>query len=158
MLATLLDARMTIAGSSGVREVSADEFFVTVFTTVLEYDEILVSVTLPRLPDSYRVRVEEFARRAGDFAIVGIMTAYRVDDGRIVDARIVAGGVADRALRLSAAEASLVGQPASAESFGRAADIARDEVEPAADLHGSTAYRQDLVRALTRRALERAAA
>lgn len=156
MLAMLLDARMTIAGPSGIREVPSDDFFVTVFTTAVEYDEILVAVTLPLLAGSYRVRVEEFARRAGDFAIVGIMTAYEVVDGVIGQARLVAGGVADRAIRLRGAERALVGQSCSPETFALAAEVARDEVDPAADLHGSSGYRKDLVRTLTRRALERA--
>lgn len=158
MLATLLDATMVITGSGGSREVPAEEFFVTVFTTCLEYDEVLTEIRLPVLPASTRIGVQEFARRAGDFAIAAIMSAVELDGDTVTSARLVAGGVADRAVRLPEAEAALIGAPLTEASILAAAQAASAEVSPAEDLHGPPEFRRDLVRALTRRALTGASA
>jgi len=153
-LASLLDATVVVRGPRGTREIPAADFFVTVFTTSLEYDEVLTEVRLPALDPTTRVNVMEFARRAGDFAIVAIMTSFAVRDGVIADPRLCAGGVSDVAVRLRGAESELLGQPVTPEVFARAAAVAADEVNPPADLHGDGDFRRDLVRALTRRALE----
>jgi carbon-monoxide dehydrogenase medium subunit len=158
MLATLMDAEVSIEGPRGLRKVAAHDFFVTYFTTAIEFDELLIAVEFPQLSGSYRVAVQEFARRAGDFAIVGIMTAFSVNDGVIADPRIAVGGVADRVLRLSDAESALVGKEPTEENFSKAATIAMGEVNPAGDLHGPPEFRRDLVKALTRRALAGASA
>lgn len=158
MLATLMDAQITIAGPRGRRKVAARDFFITIFTTTLEFDELVVAVEFPCLSDIYRVAVQEFTRRAGDFMIVGVMTAFSIVDGVIADPRISVGGVADRALRLREAEAALVGQEPTQENFARVSAIAMEEVNPAGDLHGPPEFRRDLVKALTRRALVKAAA
>lgn len=153
MLATLLDAQMEIVGPRGTRVVPSGDFLITVFTTALDYDEILTAVTLPALTSDYRVKLVEFARRAGDFAIVAIMAALRIVDGVMVEARLCAGGVGDRALRLPEAEASLIGKEPNEAAFAAAAEFATGEVSPSADLHGPVEFRLDLVRALTKRAL-----
>jgi carbon-monoxide dehydrogenase medium subunit len=153
-LATLLDAQMNVVGPNGPRTIEASEFFFTVFSTTMEFDEVLTSVDLPRLASDTRVNVVEFARRAGDFAIVSVMCAVTIVGEEITEARLCAGGVSDRAQRLTAAEQMLCGAAASPSSFAKAADAAADEVSPSADLHGSADFRRDLVRALTRRTLE----
>jgi carbon-monoxide dehydrogenase medium subunit len=153
-LATLLDGRMIVQGPGGRRSIDAADFFFTVFSTTMDFDEVLVEVELPVLGADTRVNVMEFARRAGDFAIVSVMCAFSVHDDVVTSARLCAGGVSDRAVRLVAAESSLVGQPASPSAFAAAAAAAADEVSPSADLHGSSEFRKDLVRTLTRRALE----
>lgn len=153
-LVTLLDASMEVHGPNGRRTIEASDFFYTVFSTTMDYDEVLVSALLPSLPLSTRVNVVEFARRAGDFAIVSVMCAIDVVDDIITSARLCAGGVSDRAVRLTGAEAALLGCDASPQAFADAADIAASEVSPSADLHGSADFRRDLVRALVRRALE----
>lgn len=153
MLATLLDAHMEIAGPRGTRVVPASDFLITLFTTALDYDEVLTGITLPMLTQDYHVNLVEFSRRAGDFAIVAVMAAYQVADGVIADARLCVGGVADRTLRLVEAERSLLGREPSPEAFGEAADVAMGEVSPSGDLHGPAEFRRDLVRTLTARTL-----
>jgi carbon-monoxide dehydrogenase medium subunit len=99
------------------------------------------------------VNLKEFARRAGDFAIVAVMSAIEVRENVITDARLCAGGVSDRALRLVQAEAVLIGQAPTPETFAQAASLASQEADPNGDLHGSKEFRQDLVKALTKRSL-----
>jgi len=155
MLTTLLDGSVTAISAAGERQILAQDFFETVFTTALRPDELLTEVTLPLLGEEYRVAVAEFARRAGDFAVVAVMVACTVQDGVLGEARVCLGGVADRPVRSRAAEGILAGQPASAKTFTAAADAAAAVTSPPADIHGSAEYRRDLVRVLLRRALER---
>jgi carbon-monoxide dehydrogenase medium subunit len=77
-----------------------------------------------------------------------------VVDGQIGGARLALAGVGGTPVRARGAEATLAGNSASPELFRDAAETAAREVEPIGDIHGDAAYRRDLVRVLTRRALE----
>ncbi|BCB88754.1 FAD binding domain-containing protein [Phytohabitans suffuscus] len=154
LVAATLDAEMTVRGQArGVRTIPAADFFRAIFTTALEPDEILTSISLPALPGDYRTGIAEFARRAGDFGIVTATAAVRVSGGVVTDARVGLGGVSDVPFRSRAAETTLLGQRWSAELVTAAAQAAAAEVDPPSDLHGDAAYRRDLVRALLPRAL-----
>lgn len=158
VIAVLLDAEMEAASAGGARRIPASDFFLTVFTTALEPDELLTGVRLPKPAPSTRVGFQQFSRRAGDFAVAMAAAALDVRGGRVVEARIALGGVSDRPLRAAGAEESLAGGPADGGAFEEAAAAAAREVDPIGDIHGSAEYRRDLVRVLTRRALEQAAA
>jgi carbon-monoxide dehydrogenase medium subunit len=154
LVANLLDAEMTARSHSrGERTIAARDFFLSIFTTALEADEILTSVALPFLAPNYRTGIAEFARRAGDFGIVAVATAVAVDDGKVTDARISIGGVSEIPLRAVAAEAVLTGQTWSDDLVQAAAEAAAAEVDPPSDTHGDAEYRRDLVRALLPRAM-----
>ena len=158
VIAMLLDAEMEAAGSGGARRIPAADFFRTVFTTALEPDELLVEARLPKPVPSTRVGFQQFSRRAGDFAVAMAAVALDVRGGRVAEARIALGGVSDRPVRAAGAEEALAGGPAERGALAEAAEAAAREVDPIEDIHGSAEYRRDLVRVLTRRALEQAAA
>jgi aerobic carbon-monoxide dehydrogenase medium subunit len=153
LVALTLDAEIVASSTAGERTIPAAEFFQTVFTTDLRSDELLTSVRFPALDSSVRAGFSEFSRRAGDFALVMAAAVVKVEDGTITQARLGIGGAADKPLRLQQAEALLVGKDASPETCEEIADVAAAEVNPLADIHGSSDYRRDLVRAMTRRAL-----
>lgn len=153
-----LDARLALASPSGRRTVPAAEFFVGPLTTALAPDEVVTGVVVPATP-GLGWAVEEFARRSGDFAVVAVVALAGVDRrGRIEDARLAFGGVADRPLRAAAAEAALRGQEPTADRLARAAEIASAGLDPASDAFVSGAYRRLLAAVLGRRALQRAVA
>ena len=154
MIAALLDATMVASSTSGPREIAARDFFRTVFTTSLEANEILTEIRLPLPGPGTQVGFVEFSRRAGDFAIVAAATVLQVVDGRIDSARVAFGGVGGTPLRSPAAEAILTGNEPQDDLFVAAGEAASQEVEPMGDIHGSPEYRRDLVRVLTRRALQ----
>lgn len=158
VIAVLLDAEMEAANAGGARRIPASDFFRTVFTTALEPDELLTGVRLPKPAPSTRVGFQQFSRRAGDFAVAMAAAALDVRGGRVAEARIALGGVSDRPVRAAGAEESLAGGPADRGAFEEAAAAAARDVDPIGDIHGSAEYRRDLVRVLTRRALEQAAA
>jgi carbon-monoxide dehydrogenase medium subunit len=153
LLAVVLGAEMVCQSVEGTRVVGADDFFETVFTTSLRPDELLIEVRVPLLNPGTRVGFQEFSRRAGDFAVVMALTALEMDGDRVRDARIGLGGVGGIAVRAREAEQVLVGEPVSEDRFAEAGRVAAAEIEPWRDIHGSVEYRQDLIRALTRRAL-----
>ena len=86
------------------------------------------------------------------------LATYRAEDGAIVEPRIGAGGVEARPRRIVEAEAALSGRAPGPEVFAAAADAAAAAIEPLEDFNTSAGYRRDLLRVMTRRALERAAA
>lgn len=156
LVARTLDGEMVAHSTRGDRTISADDFFISILTTDLADDELLTEIRLPLLDESWRLGFAEFARRAGDFALAMGLAAVKVADGKIVEAKIGAGAVEDRPIRIAAAEQALVGEAPSPQLFDAVADIASRNVDPTADLHASAAYRHDLTRAMTRRALEQA--
>ena len=155
---TALDARLTVASASGRRSIAARDFVTGPLTTALAPDEIVTEVEVSTSP-ARGFAVEEFARRAGDFGLVVVVALVRVDrGGRVADARLALGGVADRPVRAAAAEEALRGQEPTAAVLAGAAEIARERLDPPSDAFASGPYRRLLAGVLGRRALARAVA
>lgn len=154
LVALVLDAQVVVRSIRGERTIGLGDFFEMSFTTTIADDELLTEVRLPLLSEEWTTGFSEFSRRAGDFAIVAIATAVRVQNGLVTEARLAAGGVAGTPIRLRAAEESLIGGALDAASIAAASHIAAAEVDPRGDIHGSAIYRSELVAALTRRALQ----
>lgn len=152
LLATLLDAHVVATSLRGSREIPVGTFLCGFLTTDLREDEVVTEVRLPVTPSA--ARVVEFTRRHGDFPIVSAGVAVTVQDGLCVDARVALGGVSDVPLRLPTLEQELAGSEMGASLIAEVAAAAGDLVEPASDIHGTAAYRRQLARVLTRRALD----
>lgn len=157
-VAVATDAEMVVRSTRGERVLTADDFFQGHFTTAMVDDEFLVEVRVPTGPASAGWAFQEVSRRHGDFALVGVAAMLAVDDsGSISASRISMMGVADRPVRASEAEASLLGASPSAENFAAAAQEATADLQPGSDLHGSAAFRRHLAGVTVRRALATAA-
>jgi aerobic carbon-monoxide dehydrogenase medium subunit len=154
MLAVLLDAEIIAVGSEGERIIPASEFFYGFFMTALEPDDMIVEVRFPK--PAPHAAIQEFARRAGDFAIVSAAVSVNVDGGKSRSASIVLGGVADVPLRVEEAEKVLEGAEIGPEAFEEAGQEAARIIDPASDIHGSAEYRRDLAAVLVKRALKEA--
>lgn len=151
-------ATMTATSARGTRTIAADDFFQGYLDTALEADEILTSVTFPAWPANAVGSVTEVARRHGDYALVGLVTKLVIDDNNVItEAALAFLGAGSTALRVPAAEAVLVGTTPTDATFAAAAEVVRSELEPPADIHGSTAYRKHLAGTLTLRGLRAAA-
>ena len=153
-----LDGEMVAHSKRGQRIIAAKDYFAGIMTTALQEDELLTEVRLPILSSDTRVGFQEFSRRAGDFALSMAVATYRVAAGKIIDARVGIGGAEPFARRLAEAEAALNGKSPGPETFQAAGEAAAAAIEPLEDIHTSADYRRDLVRAMTRRALDGAAA
>ena len=156
-VARALDAELVVRSQSGERVIPAAEWFEGYLTTSRRPDELLVEVRFPTAKPGTGVSFQEVARRHGDFAIVGLAVSLTLSDGMISDARLAFAGLSDLPVRATAAEDLLVGERPSAELFDEAARRATDDVDPPADLHGSSDYRKTIAAALVRRGLRAAA-
>jgi aerobic carbon-monoxide dehydrogenase medium subunit len=157
LVATALDADMVARSAGGTRTVPARDFFRGIMTTALNEDELLTEVRLPILPTDTNGGFYEFNRRAGDFAIAMALVTYRLQNGRMVEPRVAVGGAEPQPRRIASAEQALSGQAPGKPVFEAAAEAAAAAVEPLDDAITSAEYRRDLVRTVTRRALEQAA-
>ncbi|HKW90266.1 MAG TPA: xanthine dehydrogenase family protein subunit M [Methylomirabilota bacterium] len=155
---TALDGHVVVRGPRGERTLSAGQLFQTYLTTSLAADELLVEVRLPVTPDGAGFAFEEFSRRHGDFAIVGIAALVVGRGSRCAAARLAAAGTGPTPFRLRAAEEILEREGLSEASIAAAAARAAAVVDPSSDVHASADYRRNLTRVLTARALRRAIA
>jgi carbon-monoxide dehydrogenase medium subunit len=154
-----LDAQAHIAGPRGRRSIPMLEFFTGVRRTVLEPDELLVSVEVPAPGDhagSHYIKFKE--RQKMDIAFVGVAAAVDLEpgDGVIRDARIALGAVAPTPIRAPAAEASLRGQRLTDALLEQVGQEAAAASRPIADVRASAEYRREMVDVLTKRAVRRA--
>ena len=156
LAAVTLGAEIVAMSRRGRRVIAADDFFEEMMATALAEDELLLEARLPLLAPDTRFGFYEFSRRAGDYALAMALVTFRLQDGAIVAPRIGIGGAEARPRRMAAAEAVLAGRRPDTESFRAAAEAAADAIEPMEDIHADAEFRLDLVRAVTRRALERA--
>jgi carbon-monoxide dehydrogenase medium subunit len=154
LTAATLDATMIAKSTRGAREIAVTDYFDGIMSTTLAEDELLAEVRLPLLAADAKFGFNEFNRRAGDFAMASSLVTYRLDGGRIADARVGVGGAEPSPRRIPEAEAALNGQAPDDAVFRAAAEAASDAVDPLEDHQTDAAYRRDLVRAVVRRALE----
>jgi CO/xanthine dehydrogenase FAD-binding subunit len=153
---TALEGEVVARGPSGERVIKAADLFQTYLTTSLAPDEILVEVRMPAMPAGAGYALEEFARRHGDFAIVGIAAVVVKDGARCALARLVAAGAGPVPIRLRAAEEILERDGFTDAAMEAASRRASEIVSPDADIHASADYRRHLTAVLTKRALTRA--
>ena len=155
-----LRAELVLRGPGGERRVSAEAFFTGLFATALEPGELLVAVELPPMPARAGWAFEEMARRHGDYALVGVAVLLAVDQaGRCEQARITLLSVGEGPVPAAQATAKLSGRMPDEGVIGQAAEAAGgDDIDPPSDIHASAAFRRQLARVLTRRALTRAVA
>jgi carbon-monoxide dehydrogenase medium subunit len=154
---TALGGEVVARSVRGVRTISAESFIQGFLTTALEADELVTAIRVPPWPASTGWAFNEFSRRNGDFAIVGVATVLGLEaDGRVSNARLVFCGAGSTPMRTVAAENALIGETPSPELWAAAAQQAGAELEPPADLHGSAAYRRQLARVLATRSLHEA--
>ena len=159
-IATLFDAVFTIASSSGMRDVPWNDFFITYLTSCLEPAEILTGVTFTLPAPAAGWSFHEIARRHGDYALAGCAALVELDDAGalIASARVALFGVDATPVRLLAAEPQFTGHRADDAALDEIAAAAAAELEPATDVHGTTAFRRDIARSLIARGVREAAA
>ena len=153
---TALRAEVVVVGPNGERTIPIDDFLVGLFTTALEPNEVLSEVRVPSPNGGSGGAYEKLERKVGDFATAAVAVQLTVRDGTCDEVGIALTAVGPTNLRARAAEDSLRGGRFDEQRLRAAADLAAGEAEPAADLRGSEAYKRDMVRVLTLRALRRA--
>jgi aerobic carbon-monoxide dehydrogenase medium subunit len=150
------EGSITVAGSSGTREVAGVDLFQDYLTTAVEDGEVVTEVRVPSF-DGWGSSYLKFTRRAEDWAMVAVCALVKKGpDGSFEDVRIGLTNMGSTPLRASAAEAALRGK--GADAIADAAEQAAEGTDPPGDLNATPDYKRHLARVLTRRALEEAAA
>ncbi len=157
-LSIALGGQFHLRSQRGERWVPASEFFLGLFTTALEPDELLVEAALPPLPPRSGWSLMEVARRPHDFALMGAATVVTLDEqGHCQHARLVFLSAGESPMVARRAAEMLNGQAPSAEAIHAAAELAsREEIDPSSDIHASAEFRRHLANVLAQRALEQA--
>ncbi len=160
--ATMLAYGATVIarGPRGERTIAIDDFFTDLFENALADDEILTEVRIPQPhgqpgagDGGAYLKIE---RKVGDYAISAVAVNLRVSAGIVTHARIGLTNVSPVPLRATGAEQALIGKAPSDEVFEAAGQAAAGECDPSPDLRGSVAYKRDLTRVLTKRAVGKA--
>jgi carbon-monoxide dehydrogenase medium subunit len=156
-----LEATMVIASLEGTRTVSAREFHLGPYETVVAPGEILTEIRISIAPGGGSA-YEKVGRRVGDWPIGAAGAAVRLDAGAdpavIKTAGIGLTAVGARHFSAPEAEDFLRGAPATEETFAQAGRIAAQHCRPVADQRGPAEYKRHLASELTVRALRRAVA
>lgn len=148
-IALALDAEMVIEGPDGRRTVSAEDFYVGLFETALEADEMLVETRIASLPEGAGWAFDEFSRRHGDYALVGVASVVQLGErGAIEGARIALLSVGEGPVLARDSASLLVGEAPSDELVAEVARRVAREIDPPSDVHASAPFRRHLARGL----------
>jgi len=154
-----LGATLKATSANGSRVIPMDEFFKDYYETILNPDELITEVMVPKLPpNSGAAYIKFLPRTADDYATVSAAAVLTLDKSNktIADVRIALGSVGVTPIRATAAEAVLRGQPLKTEAFAEAGEKAKEAVDPISDFRGSAGYKKDMAAVFVRRALEKA--
>ena len=145
-----LGATIIVRGPGGERRIAAAEFFTGIYETLLSPQELLVAVELPVVPKQSTHFFHEFARRCGDYAIVGLAAQAVVHDGRFADLRLGFFAVGDRPL-LAQAAGKLTNADVTPALLSEALSALAKELDPQEDHQATPAMRRHLARVLLTR-------
>jgi carbon-monoxide dehydrogenase medium subunit len=152
-----LRAEIVATGPKGERVLPVDGFFVTLFTTQLEHDEIVTEIRIPVPPSRSGGAYFKLERKVGDFATAAVAVQLAFDGGGTCErAGIALTNVGATPIKAARAEDFLRGKKLDDTNIAQAAQLAAEEAQPSSDLRGPEEYKRGLVKELTRRAIKRA--
>ena len=152
-----LNAEVVATGPNGKRNIPIKDFFLSIFTTALEPNEILTEIRIPIPPARSGGAYFKLERKVGDFATVGVAAQITVDTtATCQQAGIGLTNVGGTPIKAKNAEEFLRGKALDDGNISQAASLAADEAHPSSDLRGPAEYKVAMVRELTKRALTKA--
>jgi aerobic carbon-monoxide dehydrogenase medium subunit len=152
-----LGAQIVATGPKGERVIPVEDFFLSLFSTALQYDEILTEICIPIPPPRSGGAYFKLERKVGDFATAAVAAQLTLDgNGACQKVGIGLTNVGPTPIKARKAEDFLRGKKLDGSTIAQAAQLAADESEPSADLRGPVEYKKSLVKELTKRALTRA--
>lgn len=154
-----LGAELSLRSTRGERVVPLREFYTGVRRTVMQPDELLISIAFPAPAESSRSTFIKLGlRRAQAIAVVNAAVLLQMQGNRVAQAAITLGAVAPTIVHAEQAERFLTGKQLSQEVIERAAELSQASAKPIDDLRGSARYRSEMVRVCVLRALRKLAA
>ena len=151
--AVALGAEIEARSLSGTRRIPAGEFYIGPYSSVLEPGELITAIHFPDWAAGSITVFHEVARRPGDFALVGLVGAITLDQGRIARAGLAWFGMGPTSIKAAATEAELLGQAPSSIDWKAVAELAVSETDPFDDHSASADYRRSVGRSIFARTL-----
>jgi carbon-monoxide dehydrogenase medium subunit len=145
---------MIIHGPAGERRISAQDFFIDLYTTSLEPDEILVATEIPLASKNQVFYFHELARRHGDYAVAGLAAVANKQGDVLSDCAFTFFSVGATPVMATSAQNLVNGQKLDPALIGQAVTAARSEVEAIADITNSAEAKQHLIGVLLERGLK----
>jgi xanthine dehydrogenase small subunit len=148
-----LGARITLVGAQGERTLALEDFYTGYRKTVLQPDEVLAWVDVPRPAAGEFMRAYKISKRFDDdISAVCLALCMQLDgNGAVGPVRIGAGGVAATPVRAKATEALLRGKQWSQATALQAGAELRREFTPISDMRASADYRSVVLGNLVQR-------
>jgi carbon-monoxide dehydrogenase medium subunit len=152
-----LSARVTVTGPKGPRTIPIEQFFTGIFSTALAPDEILTEVSIPIPPPNSGGAYVKLERKVGGFATAAAAAQVTLGAGGGIErAGIGLTAAGPTPIKAVDAERFLLKKPPDAATIAEAARLAAAATSPTADRRGAVAYKREMARVLTARALARA--
>jgi aerobic carbon-monoxide dehydrogenase medium subunit len=150
-------ATIHIKGSGGARSVSAEDFFIDLFTTDLETGEIITRIEIPNLSGS-KTGYAKMSHPASRYAIVGVAVVLNMSGATCTGARVAVGGATAKAMRSSGAENVLTGSTLDDATLNSAAQAIQSDISEAimGDVSYPESYRQAMAGVYLKRAVKAA--
>jgi carbon-monoxide dehydrogenase medium subunit len=148
-----LDASFTLRGSRGERVLKADGFFLGLYATQLDPDEVLTRIQVPIPPAGSGWSYQKLKRKIGDFATAAAAVQLQMKGDKVAGVSIALTNVAATPLKARAAEDFLLGLVLDEANLAEAARLAMDICDPVADQRGDADYKRAMAGEMTRRAL-----
>ena len=145
-----LDAAIVTRGPGGERRIAAKDFFTGVYETKLAPQELLVAVEVPVARKGSAHFFQEFARRRGDYAIIGLAAQAYTEGDKFADLRLGYFAVGDKPM-LAKMAAKLIGVAMTRALLGEASFALADELDPHEDQQANAKMRRHLAKVLLTR-------
>ncbi len=149
-----LNARFTVEGPDGERDIAAREFYEAAYMTAREDEEVLTAVTIPTLHGGYAY--EKQKRKIGDYATAAAAVQIVKDGGTCASASIAMTNLSDTPVFSEAAGAALVGTGVDANAIKTAVAAMLGDIDPTEDNRGPVAFKKHVAGIILTRAIERA--
>lgn len=149
-----LRAIMIIQGPRGERRISANDFFIDLYTTSLEPDEILVATEMPIATSEEVFYFHELARRHGDYAVAGLAAVAQKQGDVLTKCAFTFFSVSSKPVMATQAQDLVNGKKLNEELIGKAVAATRAEIEAIADITNSAEAKEHLMGVLLERGLK----
>lgn len=148
-----IGADFVLQSRTGTRTVAANDYFLGMFETARDPEEILIAAEVPVIPATEKSAFTELTRRHGDYAIIGLAAQGGADGGTFSNMRLAFFGAGDRPILAQAANAALEGKAYSDATVTAAQEALEADLDPMADLNGPPEMKMHLARVITARVL-----
>jgi carbon-monoxide dehydrogenase medium subunit len=153
-----LNAKLVIQSLKSVREIDIKDFYTGVRQHILQPDELVTAVLIPKMSPAQRGNFLKLGlRKAQAISLVTMAAVIAREGEQVTDAKITLGAVAPTIIHAESAEKFLTGKTLTEENIHAAAELAKQAVNPIDDIRGSAAYREEITRVLVKRGLEQIA-